>query len=70
MNRQWDIAFSVVGNYGEGIMRCGKRCFSLKRARTALNQAKRSKRQRRRETRMYYCHACNAYHLTSMEALR
>jgi hypothetical protein len=50
-------------------MRCGKQCFSLKGARTALNKAKRSKRQRRRESRIYYCHACNAYHLTSAEKM-
>lgn len=49
-------------------MSCGKHCFSAKGARTALNRAKRSKRQRRREKRFYYCHDCNAYHLTSLES--
>lgn len=49
-------------------MSCGKHCFSEKGARTALNKAKRSKRQRRREKRFYYCHDCNAYHLTSLES--
>ncbi len=46
---------------------CNKIKFSLKEAKTALNEIKCHKKQYRHEKRYYYCDKCNCYHLTSDE---
>ena len=47
---------------------CTKQCFSLKTAKTILNEVKRNKnKQWRHEKRYYFCNLCNSFHLTSQE---
>ena len=47
---------------------CRKNGYSLKEARTVLNEAKRNKNKKyRKETRYYFCENCQSYHLTSQE---
>lgn len=45
---------------------CTKNGYSLKEARTTLNEVKRNRnKQYRKECRYYLCPSCNLYHLTS-----
>jgi len=47
---------------------CRKNGYSLKEARTVLNEAKRNRGKKyRKECRYYLCPVCEQYHLTSEE---
>lgn len=46
-------------------MPCSKVKYSLREARSVLNEAKSKHKKYRREIRVYHCNLCNAHHLTS-----
>ena len=47
---------------------CRKNGYSLREAKTVLNEVKRNRgKQYRKEIRYYFCEYCSKYHLTSEE---
>jgi hypothetical protein len=50
-----------------GSIRCRKKKFSKREAKSILNAINKDQ-DWRREKRMYHCEKCNAWHLTAMES--
>lgn len=46
--------------------KCGKRCFSFRKAHEIINDAKKSKHFKKIPKRVYYCKICKTYHITSI----